>query len=484
MVRCCFFAFLVIVLVGTGGHCQDVEETADVATNDGAFLSPTAIPAGATVAPAIPAGATVADDAAAVEEDVVVQVSGDLEGRVIDVVELAPEEEEELVTAAVEEEEELVTAAAVEDEGGEVAEFSWGASPTTAEEMAATTLDDSQVQNDATTDEAIPEEPVMFVDEPAGEEEVLTAAEEEERKFVTPVEEGEEVVVSVEEDDVFRPEESVEPFVDEETVSEIMAEINPAAVSLLESAVSEPQGEVSAESTAATAGVADPREGICTAAELDNVKQFFTTNEDACEAYQCVADYNRKFFESLLVHYNQLWAEGGDGKVNSVASLLSACTCRCDMMKCEVDFMKSNSSPKCFESTVDYCETQNGLFVERCEVAATQYIDSINEVAPEAKWNSECPSACSVNENISVDPIAGLTLDPMEEVAAVAGEGEEEALHLLEVPSQQQPGVAVAQELVDRVEEHLEGNGVGGVAVQWWMVVGCVAVAVMAGPAF
>eukprot|EP00922_Rhytidocystis_sp_ex-Travisia-forbesii_P066320 GHVS01098462.1.p1 GENE.GHVS01098462.1~~GHVS01098462.1.p1 ORF type:complete len:428 (+),score=117.24 GHVS01098462.1:120-1403(+) len=421
----CLFAFLVVVCVASIGRAQDeVGETVpEVVVTDGEFLPPTAD----TSAWEEAVDGTDEEMVDFPEDSEVVPVTGDLEGRVIDVLELAPVVAEE------------------------------GEDPSMAEEEEFVSEEDLEVPEDIV--EILPGVP-------------LPTAEEEDVPFVfddvEPTVEEEELPI-VETDDVFVP--MVDPIVPEESEEaallgptedeeeEVLPAVLSPSTSLLESVASDEEvGPV----------VSDPREGTCTDVELDNVKHFFSAHEDTCEAYQCVADYNRKFFESLLVHYNELWSEGGDAKVNSVASLLSACTCRCDMMKCEVDFMKFNSSPQCFESTIDYCENQNVLFVERCEKAATQYLDVINDVAPEAKWNTACPDACSRGS----DPIAGLTLEP-EVVRPSAGEEEETVVHMEEVPAQ--PGMA-EEELIETMEE--EGSA-GAVSMSWTMAFGCAVLALV-----
>eukprot|EP00921_Rhytidocystis_pertsovi_P022610 GHVQ01036091.1.p1 GENE.GHVQ01036091.1~~GHVQ01036091.1.p1 ORF type:complete len:426 (+),score=94.99 GHVQ01036091.1:280-1557(+) len=178
----------------------------------------------------------------------------------------------------------------------------------------------------------------------------------------------------------------------------------------------------------------DPRLGICTIDELDSVKDFFSTNEHQCAAYQCVGDKTQIFFESLLTNYPSLWSEGGDAKVNSVASLLAACTCRCDMMKCEVDFIENNASSKCFDATVDYCDAQNELFVERCSAASDEYPVTVVEKGQGARWKSSCPNACRPR----TDPVDGLAMP--ETVVS-------------EVPETEGEAVGAAEEVTELIHE-------------------------------
>eukprot|EP00922_Rhytidocystis_sp_ex-Travisia-forbesii_P066321 GHVS01098464.1.p1 GENE.GHVS01098464.1~~GHVS01098464.1.p1 ORF type:complete len:487 (+),score=167.31 GHVS01098464.1:163-1623(+) len=483
----CLFASVVTIFVVSAVviHAQDEnsdqdvvvllpEEAASEAANagGGGFLAPT--PA-TTTEESVPWIET-ADDVA--EEAEVANVTGDMEGRVIDVVELAPD---------VEEQEEVVMAAVPPTQEEEEEAFSW---------TDDVEVDDQEPLADVLSvvdAEAIPmvdaeEEEVVVVDDidaaatPADAAVPFVFAEEE----PTTVEVmGPEVLAA--DQAVMVVDQDVPSFVEEgeEEEVEVVAEV----ASLLESAVRPGEGDTSSAAGGAAGGAggggatADPRQGICTESELDNVKQFFTTNEDTCEAYQCVADYNMKFFESLLVHYNGLWTQGGDAKVNSVASLLSACTCRCAMMKCEVDFMKYNSSPKCFSSTIDYCDKQNDLFVERCEKAATQYLDAINEVAPEANWGTACLGACSRGD----EPVAGLTLDPVDGPLAAGQEGGDEMHESFEeVPAaQDQPGVDVTEQLMDDVEELMEDAGVAaGADMKWAVAVGCALMAAFGGSAW
>eukprot|EP00922_Rhytidocystis_sp_ex-Travisia-forbesii_P028002 GHVS01041104.1.p1 GENE.GHVS01041104.1~~GHVS01041104.1.p1 ORF type:complete len:462 (+),score=124.63 GHVS01041104.1:324-1709(+) len=393
--------------------------------SDALFLAPTAA---ASVVPWVADDVdVVVDDLTTLEEaDVVVDVSGDMEGAVIDVVELSPK----VQTISENEQEEEVKV--LEDGGQTFFDVSSGL-PTKNDED-----DNVVVVND--------------VDD----------------VFVLPAEEESQEAA------LLRP---PPPVVESSAVTSTLSEQpeeqqHETPSSLLESAVSA-DSDVSVDETnmsissGGTTGdlMVDPREGVCTEAELDNVKHFFTAHEDTCSAYTCVADYNRNFFESLLVHYNELWAEGGDSKVNGIASLLSACTCRCDMMKCEVDFMKYNASPSCFQSTLDYCEKQNGLFVERCEKAATEYLKVVNEVAPEAKWNSGCTSACNRGD----EPVAGLTLD-VETAIPSAGEEESETLHdnMEEVAGHPS---TLAEDIVETIEEKIEQAYAGNMIATNWSIV-------------
>ncbi|PHJ16335.1 proteophosphoglycan related [Cystoisospora suis] len=113
----------------------------------------------------------------------------------------------------------------------------------------------------------------------------------------------------------------------------------------------------------------DPREGRCTAEELNALSEYFSSQPEACSAYRCIDEQGLEFRERLKEHYSALYDES---QLDELAGLFAACNCRCPMMKCEVDYVMEKGSPSCKEATVEYCENSNEKFVDRCTSAAEQ----------------------------------------------------------------------------------------------------------------
>eukprot|EP00920_Eleutheroschizon_duboscqi_P023996 GHVT01059661.1.p1 GENE.GHVT01059661.1~~GHVT01059661.1.p1 ORF type:complete len:799 (-),score=71.08 GHVT01059661.1:3585-5981(-) len=141
--------------------------------------------------------------------------------------------------------------------------------------------------------------------------------------------------------------------------------------------------------------IEDPRVGRCTENELQSVTMYFNENPEQCAAYECLERQTKAFVTKVNEQYTDLHTEE---EVNQLANMFAACYCRCELMKCEIDFFVENGSSECRAATRDYCEASDEKFIDRCTAAATARPLVYDLMVDEAGFQRPCTVCGSVVE--------------------------------------------------------------------------------------